>query len=691
MDRPKPDENITVIDNIPRKDNNRFYPGNRKPLQPEALIKLPVTAIQPKGWLLEYLKRQKSGLTGQLGHISAWLQKENNAWLSKEGKGEFGWEEVPYWLKGYANIGYILRDKEIIDESRVWLEGVLNSQRSDGNFGPTTVDSNGAEDFWPKMIMLYCLQSYYEYSTDKRVIEFMKNFFRYQLNYPEDKFIRQFHYWQGLRTGDNLHSVLWLYNITGDTWLLDLAKKIHRNSTSWANRNNEHVTGIEGSERPTWTHLLPDWHNVNIAQGFREPAIYYQLSGNKEDLKASYDVHKIIRNYFGQVPGGLFGSDEVARPGFIDPRQGTETCGMVEEMNSDEEMLRITGDIRWSDQAENVAFNSYPAAVMPDFRSLRYITSPNMVVSDALNHSPGINNSGPFLMMNPFSSRCCQHNHSQGWPYFSENLWMATPDNGIAATLYASSEVTAKVATGETVQIDEQTNYPFDDQLIFTIKTRKNSKFPLYLRIPSWCEEAKLEINHVQKSIKSKGGQYIRIERTWANQDQVILHLPMKIGITTWKENKNSVSINYGPLTFSLKIAETYLRKESNATAIGDSRWQKGVNAEAWPSFEIHPSSTWNYGLNLNTISPLDGIVIEKKNFPANNFPFTINDAPIQLKVSGRSIPEWKIDKYGLCGELPASPVRSAQPTDTITLIPMGCARLRISQFPLIDAESAKK
>jgi hypothetical protein len=71
-----------------------------------------------------------------------------------------------------------------------------------------------------------------------------------------------------------------------------------------------------------------------------------------------------------------------------------------------------------------------------------------MVVSDGKNHSPGIANEGPFLMMNPFSSRCCQHNHAAGWVYYAENSWMATPDNGIAAQLYTQGQVSAKVGKG---------------------------------------------------------------------------------------------------------------------------------------------------------------------------------------------------------------------------------------------------
>jgi hypothetical protein len=127
----------------------------------------------------------------------------------------------------------------------------------------------------------------------------------------------------------------------------------------------------------------------------------------------------------------MFGADENARMGYIDPRQGTETCGFVEQMASDELLLAMTGDPFWAEHCENVAFNSFPASMMPDMKSLRYITSPNQSISDSKNHHPGIDNNGPFLAMNPFSSRCCQHNHGQGWPYYIEHLirvlWQKVP------------------------------------------------------------------------------------------------------------------------------------------------------------------------------------------------------------------------------------------------------------------------
>ena len=165
-------------------------------------------------------------------------------------------------------------------------------------------------------------------------------------------------------------------------------------------------------------------------------------------LAASYNVQSLVRRAFGQVPGGMFGADENARIGFFDPRQGTETCGFVEQMASDEIMLLISGDPYWADHLEDVAFNSYPASLMPDYRALRYLTCPNMAISDSRNHHPGLDNSGPFLAMNPFSSRCCQHNHGFGWPYYVEHLVLATPDNGVAAVLYNSCKANVKVGDG---------------------------------------------------------------------------------------------------------------------------------------------------------------------------------------------------------------------------------------------------
>lgn len=661
-------EKVTVLARPETAMTNRFYVGNRPPLEPSRFIALPGGAVRAQGWLLEFLRRQRAGLCGHLGEISVWLQKDGNAWLSPDGLGKYGWEELPYWLKGYLQLGYVLNDPKIIAEGRIWIEGAFSSQRADGDFGPNQrFADDGSRDYWANMLMLFCLQTFYENTSDPRVVDLMTRYFHHQLQVPDEKFLT--HYWQKMRGGDNLYSVYWLYNRTGDATLLELAQKIHRCTANWEMKND-----------------LPNWHNVNIAQCFREPATHFLQTHDPAELSASYADFAEVRRRYGQVPGGMFGGDENCRPGYTDPHQGVETCGMVEQMLSDELLLQISGDPFWGDHCEEVAFNDYPAAVLPDFRGLRYLTAPNLVLSDAKNHSPGLQNSGPFLLMNPFSSRCCQHNHSMGWPYFARDLWLATPDNGLCAVMYSASEITAQVGDGTSVQITEATRYPFAESVQFTIHAGQAVDFPLYLRIPAWCRSAAVSINGKRLDTGMTAGKYVRLERDWNNNDKVLLELPMTVSTRTWSANHNSVSVNYGPLTFSLRIGERYVRQDSSRTAIGDSAWQKAADPSQWPSFEIYPNTPWNYGLWLET-SPSDkSWAVNKLAWPADDFPFTPESCPLQIAARGKIIPEWTIDRHGLCGALQASPAASDQPVQEITLIPMGAARLRISAFPTVGA-----
>ncbi len=634
-----------------------LYVNNKAPLPSNPFIKLPVNSITPRGWVREMLVRQKDGLCGNLGEISDWLDKKGNAWL--ESGGSHGWEEVPYWLRGYSNLAYILGDKDMLEETKFWVEAIIKSAQPDGYFGPVN-ENNGRRELWANMLALQILQDYYDYSGDKRVLDVMAGYFRWEMDYPKEKFLRD--YWENSRGGDNLLSVLWLYNRTGEAWLLDLCKKIHECTANWMQESG-----------------LPNWHNVNVAECFREPAEYFLVTRDSAALKATYNNYSLIRRIYGQVPGGMFGSDENCRHGYIDPRQGTETCGFAEQMLSDEILMAQTGDTQWMENLEDVAFNSYPAAFTKDMRALRYLTCPNMVQSDSRNHNPGVDNSGPFFSMNPFSSRCCQHNHAMGWPYYAQNLVLASADGGAAFLIYADCQARLKVAGGQEVTLDVSTNYPFSEDIAITVGgLKKNTKaaFPVYLRIPSWTEGAHVTVNGSTVDCKVEKG-LLCIQHEWQNGDKVGLYFPMRLTKRVWALNKNSVSVNYGPLTLSLQIRERYEQKDSRQTAIGDSHWQKDADPGKWPTFEIYADSPWNYALQ----DDLEGMSIERLPWPENDYPFSHESVPLRVKARGARVEGWGQDATGLCQILPDASARRGALED-ITLIPMGAARLRISAFP---------
>jgi len=162
---------------------------------------------------------------------------------------------------------------------------------------------------------------------------------------------------------------------------------------------------------------------------------------------------------------------------------------------------------------------------------------------------------------------------------------------------------------------------------------------------------------------------YIEINRQWTDGDTVKLRLPMEIRLRKWAKNQNSVSVDRGPLTYSLKIGEKYVR---------------AGGTDPWPAWEIHPTTPWNYGLIVDENQPGSSFEMVRKMWPVDDQPFEVNAAPIELRAKAKKITAWEKDPLGLVGNLQPSPAKSEEPIETVSLVPMGCARLRISAFPTL-------
>lgn len=613
----------------------RHYLFNRPPLLSSSLAKLDIGAIAPRGWLWKQLRLMADGVVGRLPEVSPWV-RDDSAWMTGEGP---GWEELPYWLKGLGDLGYVLRDDRITAEAQRWLDAIMGNQREDGWFGPEP--NRAANDIWPNMVVLFAAQSLHEATGGERPLRFVQRYLRWMHHQDPDSLLPGS--WQKLRGGDNLDSVLWLYNRTGEAWLLDLAATLHRRTSPWE-------------------FTRPSPHGVNIAQGFREPACWGQQSGDPAHLEATERLYSEVMARWGQVPGGMFASDENSREGYEGPELAAETCTMVEFMYSFESLLRITGDAKWADRCEEVAFNSLPAAVAPDWRGLHYLTAPNLVQCDD-GPSHEFQNQGTTLSYSPHLYRCCQHNVAQGWPYFAEHLWMATQGGGLAAVLYAPCALRAKVGDGVEVRIEERTDYPFGGTMEFRLSLDAPCAFPLTLRLPHWCDSPSLAINGEAVGFEVVQGGWVTVDREWSEGDRVVLELPMQVSVKRWRAQGDAVSVRRGPLWYSLLIGE---------------EWRRCGGTDEWPEFEVFPTTPWNYGLSC-----VDGLAFDVKALPlATDEPFTPGGSPIRLLAHGRRIPQWTLLNH-TCGPLGPSPVHSEEPEEGLTLIPMGCARLRVTVFPV--------
>lgn len=649
---------VKTVPVAPPGVSSGWYTPNRAPLEPAAFMKLPLGSIKPGGWLRHQLDLELNGLCGRYPEVSEYLKYDGNGWVDPTSNS--GWEEVTYWLRGLADLGYVTGDARSTALANKWITGMIASQQPDGWFGPKEARKSldGMPDFWPHMPALYAIRSYYEVTGDARVLPFLTKFFALQNQQPPALFTKG---WASTRWGDNIDAIYWLYNRTGDAFLLDLVRKIHANCYDW-------------------TDGPPNLHNVNFAQGFREPAQFGVVAKDPKYLQATKRQYDTVMGEFGQMAGGGFAGDENARHGYRDPRQGFETCGIAEYMLSFQILTRQYGEPVWMDRCEELAFNMMPAAFDAQQKVTHYATSMNIAQIDNNPKTHGQFQNG-FAMQaykpGIHDYRCCPHNYGMAWPYYAENLWHATADKGLAANLYAASEVTAQVGDGTRVTITQQTEYPFGDTVTLTLSSPKTVAFPLYLRIPRWCEDATVRVNGKPLHAAPTPGSYLVVNRTWKSGDTVALHLPMTVRVRRWTTNQNAVSVDRGPLTYSLAIGE---------------RWDRYAGTEQWPEYAVYALSAWNYGLVLDAANPAHSFAVTQQGGAVAANPFTHETTPISLRAKARKIPNWQMDRENVVTPLQPSPVRSAEPTETITLIPMGAARLRLTSFPTIgDGPDARE
>ena len=646
------------------------YSNNRQPLLQKTYIELPIGAIKAEGWMQEQLIRMKNGMTGNLDKIYEKVMGPRNGWLGGDGD---VWERGPYWIDGLEPLAYLLDNDGLKEKVKPWIEWTLASQKPNGYFGPDTdrpyergLQRSNAHDWWPKMVMLKIMQQHYSATGDQRVINFMTQYFKYQLAELPKTPLGNWTFWGAQRGGDNLMMVYWLYNITGEPFLLELGELIHKQTFNWTDvfLNQDHLS------------RQLSMHCVNLAQGFKEPVVYYQQNKEQKQIDAVKKAVIDIRRTIG-LPTGLWGGDELLR--FGEPTTGSEICTAIEMMFSLEEMLEITGDVQWADYLERVAYNALPTQITDDFSARQYYQQTNQVAATREWReftTPHDDTDVIFGELNGYP--CCTSNMHQGWPKLVQNLWYATADNGIAALVYGPSNVKAKVANGITVQIKEETNYPFDEAINFKFsfadKKTKKAFFPFHLRIPEWCKAAIIRINGEVVNADNYSGEITKISREWQQGDVLTLELPMEITSSEWYSR--AAVIERGPLVYALKMNEQWEKKTFGPEEQDYGQWY----------YEVTSDSQWNYGLMEDDLKPQNikqKFTIEKKNTVAA-YPWNVENAPIVIKTKGYPVKGWKIDR-GSTGKVPYYTQQGGDfgEAQDIELIPYGCTTLRITEFPI--------
>ena len=629
---------------------------NRGPLAPNAFDLLPLGAIRPTGWLRRQLEIQASGLGGHLDETWADVGP-NSGWLG--GTGE-SWERGPYFLDGLVPLAWQLDDARLKAKAQRYIDWTLTNQQPDGMIGPKSND-----DWWPRMVMLKVLTQYAEATGDGRVEPVMARYFAHQIAALPGRPLRD---WGKFRWQDNAQTVLWLYNRNGDAKLLDLVRLLHAQGFDWqANfadfKYKERITPefIKLSEHNGLGDTALATHGVNNGQALKASPVWSLVSGSAADRDAIHHQIAELDRYHG-MPTGMFSCDEhFAGP---NPSQGSELCTVVEAMFSLEVALSILGTPALGDRLEQISYNALPGTFTDDMWAHQYNQEPNQVEC-SLHRAPWTTD-GPesnLFGLEP-NFGCCAANFHQGWPKLTSSLWMASPaygnqPEGLVAAMYAPCEVQTSVR-GTAVRVATDTDYPFRDSVRITVTPAASKRFPLRLRIPAWANGASVSVNG-QAQPAPATGTFAVLDRMWKPGDVVELRLPLVPRVATGYNG--SVAVSRGPLVFSFPIGEEWVKLRD-----------RGMTAD-WQAF---PTRAWNYALSADAAAPGN---INVQEAPVGSVPFAAKGAPVLLSVKARKLPKWEaVD--GVAAAVPQSPVTSTEAEETITLIPYGAAKLRITSFP---------
>jgi hypothetical protein len=637
------------------KDPSRNVIKNKEPLAQNAFYMLPLGGVRPSGWLKRQMQIQANGLSGHLDETWADVGS-NSGWLG--GTGE-SWERGPYFLDGLVPLAYLLDDARLKAKAQKFLEWTLTHQAADGMIGPS-----GNNDWWPRMVMLKALAQYQEATGDPRVIPVLSRYFSYQLSALPARPLRD---WGKFRWQDNALIAIWLYNRTGDPKLLQLVDLLHAQGHDWQAQFSdfkftqrvtpEMIKLVEG-------HGLGDLglstHGVNNGQALKAAPVWSLVSNTEMDRAGFQQMLGALDRYHG-LPNGMFSCDEHLAG--RNPSQGSELCTVVETLFSLEQSLAILGQATIGDRIETIAFNALPGTFSDDMWAHQYDQESNQV-EVSLHRKPWTTN-GPESNLYGLEPNfgCCTANFHQGWPKFAASLWMLSNDDGLVAALYSPCEVRTTVRDTE-VHILEETEYPFRGSVRIKIEPAIALNFPLRLRIPAWASVSVILVNGVQADASHDAG-FAKIERIWKAGDVVELRLPMSPRVVTGYND--SASIVSGPLVFSFPIGESWVKLRD-----------RGMTAD----WQVFPSSQWNYAL---AVSGQDIPRHSVQELPIGGSPFSLAETPLKLQVKARKLPSW-LAVDGVADPVPQSPVPSSEPEETITLVPYGAAKLRITAFPKLKS-----
>ncbi len=322
---------VAVVDAVPAETPTPLYPSNRGPLLTSPLVKLPIGAIKPGGWLLKQLQLEADGMAGHLPEVSQWCKFEGNAWTDpRPVAARTAGRRSPTGSRGTATSGTSWatspghrRGRAVARRHprRPGRRRVVRPRRPAGR--RTTRPSTSCRTCGRTCRCSTRSRAGYEYTAapgtpDERATELMHRYFRWELNQPRRRLPPS-------ATGPRPcgPATTWRAS-TGST-----TAPASRGCSTWPTKIQRHTPAWMRRRSPRGTTSTSPRGSASRPSG---------TSKSERRARTSAGTDRGVRRWSwpatASSPAAGSAADETARPGYTDPRQGFETCGMVEYMHS---------------------------------------------------------------------------------------------------------------------------------------------------------------------------------------------------------------------------------------------------------------------------------------------------------------------------------------------------------------------
>ena len=628
--------------------------------------------IRPEGHLKEFLSRQVAGLTGNRQAMGypfdgcMWAGSISNVYFEEDlpysrkvaaPRDEIWWpyEQAAYFLDGMMRLSRLVDAPELRSEFKRNLDWCLAHQASDGDLFAAYSKSTCQ---WPMVVFFRAALAYVEETGDSRVKEAFIRHYASKCNAP-----------QGTDDRDvlNVEGMLKVAEWTGDRSYVTAAENWFRRHVyceRFANTDRVHS------------------HGVTFCEMLKLPMLLYKATGKEEwrklGIKAMRDVFRNNETPNGQVSACEYLSGR-------DPWEGSETCDAADMMCALSHFLDDPeAGCEAADHMERIAYNALPGAMTKDFTAHQYISLPNQAVATPFSHG------GHFFYGEPDWNRfrvchfaqCCSGNINRAMPIFVENMWLRSCEvAGVRGCDVAMLLGPGRVK-GDGYEIICETDYPFDDKLVYRFRTfdamgrdalRRVRTFSF--RIPSWVASATVSKNGTPMNLAVCPGTLAKIEDVWKDGDTLEVDFEQPV---TFHSDRHWHWLRRGALTLAHPVKTRCVREKPG---------------EKFSDLSFEDPEPFNYAFDVRKMGgtrsvasaadtevgpPVDTTL--KTSFVKSPYPFETPN--LVVKVPMREIREWQ----GLSEQrfTPPVPLYTHETGRTVMLdfVPYATTLTRITAFP---------